>query len=671
MPPANRALYQANLEAIALLDRFPEQKGPINPSESETVRKLESSEATPIPIEDSVVINGMKNPICAVIIGFAGRQTLEAIRRLHKTVMQVVIIEPSLSIFKQTAERVWIGDLIRDENCDLLVGIPPEQILPHLVAAFTKNTSKGPIAHQCFTPEVTFDPFIYLSPEKKPLPIADQIASLVKEASKLIQISMGCASDSHYRYEQLIRNEKNLECSYRVAPFFEKFKELPAFVLGAGPSLTEFIDAAKELEKRGTLITDQALVIACDASLRRLLDHNIKPHLVTRCERKLTQVFQGITQSDTKGIFLAAYPWVAPEFFDLFDEKIMLYRGNGVCKFSRPYDFGDIDGGVSAANAGLELAFMFQAREIYLSGIDLVMIDGKTHCEGTQVEFNPENSKAKWTEVDCNDGEKRTTIPVWARCRSEYQAALLKHQNKVRDIFNASVKGAKIAGSKPITWNEILDRISRPVTTKPMTLLRSHLEKHPPAYAASFQDKKKKAIEVLTQAKEDLVKLSGTIEDSLLLNGREEKKSIMQLKSYSEPQQFWNTSDQLLDSMAKIYAKPAHEIDLWKQKYYTNDLFAQMILDICMIDLNSSEHKLASLKNLMKRDYERLKFYVGIHRALYETYHFYIDQLIKLMKTGPDQSVSYHNLDISGVEKPKPGEEITEDVVTLAQGMVL
>ena len=636
---------------------------------SHTVKRIEESEATPIAIEPNVVINGMKNPICSVIVGFSGKQTYEGLKRLHKQVMQVIIIEPSLTIFKQACERAYVGDMIADENVELIVGIPPEQLLPHLVACFSKVGSKGSVAHQCFAPEITFDPFVYLD-GNKPVPMAQEIANQVKEAAKLIQVSMGCASDSHYRYEQLIKNEKNLENSYRVAPLFEKFKDTAVIVLGAGPSLDEFLAAASDFEKKtGKPITDQALVIAADAGLRKLLDHGIKPHMVTRCERKFTRIFSNISKDDTKGIYFAAYPWVAPDFFDLFDEKIMLYRGNGVCKFSRPFDFGDVDGGVSAANAGLELAFLFKAKEIYLSGVDLVFIDNKSHCEGTQVEFDPENSKAKWTEILLNNGDKGTTIPVWKRCHSEYQSAIHKHKGVV---FNTSLKGAFISGTRPIGWEESLDRlISHAPKEKPLTVIKKYLEKHPPGYMVSFQEKKKTAVKILEQARDDLDKLFKSLDDYVLINGREEQKCIGQLKTYSESMDFWKTTDQLVTSMTQVYSRPAGEIDAWKQKYYSNDLFAQMILDICMIDLNSAEHKLASLKNLMKRDHERLKFYVGIHKTLFMTYYFYIEQMISLLKNGANQSVRYHNIEVEGIAALPPGGEPIENPVEYAYGASL
>lgn len=614
-------MYKANLEAF----------GP------EFEKILADHPETEIEIEDRVEVGGLKNPTYLVIVGFSGLSTLEAAKRSKKRIDNVLIIEPSLSIFKQTIKRHYIGHLAHDQTVDVLVGIPPEQLGPHLLQIFTRIDSKGSRVTKAISPEIVFDPFVYLDPDRKMHPVGDAVLKEVLNAAKQLQLSMGCASDSHYRWEQVVRNEENFKKCFRIAPLFDQFKDMPAIVLGAGPSLQEFIDAYDPRMR------DSALIIACDAALRRLLDSGIRPHLVTRCERKYSAIFRGVSRDDTRGIGFASYPWVDPRFFDLFDEAFMLFRGNGACKFTRPYDFGDVDGGVSAANAGLELALLFGSKEIFLSGIDLCFLDGRSHAEGTQVEFNPETSKAKWEEVENNQGEKVTTIPVWKRCLQEYQTSIAKHAGH-GPIYNLSARGAKIVGTVSIPIVEAVDRIKHKTpSTTPEKIIESKKDRYPEAYLESFRKKKKEQAEYLSQVINDLEKLFLSLDDHMLLGKREEERCVYSLRGVHDPNEFFKSVDQVSKNLSSVYAKACTEIDDFKRKYYTDKRFSESIMDICMLDLTNSEHRCNATANLIDREHEKLRAYISLHVSFFRTAEYYAKKLVDLFIKGCDQSVEYND----------------------------
>lgn len=622
--PPNETLYRSNLECF----------GP------DMAKILEDHQETEVPTETDIIVQGLKNPVCLVIVGFSGLAVLEAARKTKKDIQNVVIIEPSLGVFKQALKRWYIGNLVRDESIDLIVGIPPEELGPHLLKAFTTVDPGGSRAAKCIAPEIIFDPFVYLNEKGEQHPLGKQVVDVVMSTARQVVLSMGCASDSFFRWEQLIRNDKALQSSYRISPLFDQFKDMPAMVLGAGPSLQGFIDAYHD-----TNIKDRCLIIACDASLRRLLDHNIRPHLVTRCERKFTPIFRGVSRGDTKDIYYAAYPWCDPAFFDLFERSFMMYRGNGVCKFTDPYTHGFVDGGVSSANAALELAYLFGCKEIYLSGIDLCFLDGRSHAEGTQVEFDPESSRKKWKEIPGNNGEKVTTIPVWERCLAEYQGAIFKHSDKGARVFNTSERGAMIPGAKVISWAEASDRLkSKEIPTQnPLKAIESKLDLHAPSYAESFQKKKKDMAKYMGDVLSDLEKLFLSIHDHMLIAKREEERIVGQLQSFTDPEEFHNNVAQSWKSLATLYNKPSEEIDRFKQKYYVDTRFTESLIDICMVDYAQTEQKIMSLKNVIDRDHDRMRRYIGLHMGLFKTFEIYAKRMKDLLENGADQSVEFYD----------------------------
>lgn len=590
----------------------------------------------PLPQEDSIKIEGFKNPLYLVIIGFATPRVLEAARRSKKEIAHILVIEPSLGHFHQTLKRDWVGDLTKDESIEFLIGIEPRDMMPYLYKIFTKSDAKlGSRATKCANPEIIVDPFAYPPVDGKNNPIADQISKIVIDSVHQVFLSMGCSSDSFNRLEQTINNEKSLQDCYRIQPLFEKFSQTPAIVLGAGPSLDDFI---KEYKLGG--IEDKALIIACDASLGLLLKNGIKPHIVTRCERKFTKIFNGIKKENTEDIFYAAYPWCSPEYFDLFSESFMLFRSNGVCRFTHPFDPGNVNGGVSSANAALELAYLFKCPKIYLAGIDLCFIGEQSHIEGTEVEFDIEKSRPKWTEIEGNSG-KVTTIPVWNRCLNEYAGGVVKYEAQ-KFTFNTSKQGAKIPGVDLIEWGKIKEDLSKSTSTlKPLDLIRKYLDKHPPGYGETFKQKKITAAIELEKIKHDLEKLFLNIHDTLMVGNREEERAVAQLKAIDNPKEFFTNSDTLLKNFNNMYQEPCRQIDAFKKKYFTNEIFSITVMDICQIDLFQMENRCSSLKNIEPHEYLRLKTYTLLNLTLFRQFHYYLTMLINLLKNGANMSVEY------------------------------
>jgi len=611
IPPLNETFYRVNLDAL----------GP------QAMKTLMEHPETPVPIDPNITVSGLKNPIYLVIVGFTTTKVLETARKSGKTIKNILIIEPDYGRFHQTIRRDQITHLVNDPTIDFIVGIPPEKLYPHIYQIFLKSDPGGnPRTTRCQTPEIVTDPFAYPSVNGDIPKEAQEVTQAVIETARQVFLSFGCASDSHTRWEQLWRNRENLQKCYKISPLFDKFKDIPAVVVGAGPSLQEFIDAYRNFN-----LKDKCLIIACDASLRKLLDNGIRPHIVTRCERKLTTIFRDVERSDTRDIFYAAYPWCSPEYFDLFESSFMLFRGNGVCRWSG-YEPGEVNGGVSSANAALELAYLFGCKKIILTGVDLCFLDGRSHSDGTEVEFDPEKSRAKWKEIRGNSGPV-TSIPVWMRCLKEYEGAVFKRPDI--EVFNTSLKGAKIEGTKTETWEVLKDSVLSG-GHYPLQTIKKHLEVHGPEYKERFEAKAKVTVQWLTQIKRDLDKLFLMVEDVVVTAKREEEKAVNQLRALNDPPEFFMNVDGVRQGLIKVFEEPARQIDQFKSKNYVHELFTQIILDICQADYFSTENKYFGLPNFTKYEHDRLRRYTGIQIDLFRTYHYYIGLLLKMMENKED-----------------------------------
>ena len=393
-------------------------------------------------------------------MAFLGR-LVEAIRRKKKIVRLICLIEPDISVFKHLVATEDISDMLLDPTIDFIIGNQGETVIPELFKVLTKPMmDKGGISRTTMISnlEILVDPFSNDTEELKKN--AMWHVELVQQTVQQIRLSMGCPDDQFRRFELLMANKQNMYSSWRIKGLFDKFKDVPAIVLGGGPSLEDFIAAYKKDES-----LKNSFIIAADAVLRKLLDNGIKPHLVVRCERKLTNIFAGISKEDTKGIYYAAYPWTPPEFFELFEDSFYLFRQNGVCLFTE-MDHAFVDGGVSSGNAAMEIAILLGCKNIALAGIDMCKgPKGETHVSGTQVEFNIERSAAKHTKIKTNSGGEAITIPVWERCRKEYMQSIDKwtKKGKVLNVINTASHGAVIPLTTYKKWEEISDLFKKEV----------------------------------------------------------------------------------------------------------------------------------------------------------------------------------------------------------------
>ncbi len=615
MLPVKEGISRANLEALKDVESY-------------LLKKLMNVVECPVPVEDDVKVVGIKNPTTAVILGFSTDQVVrQLLNQSEKQVKYIVIIEPNIGVFKQTIQRKYIGDLVKNPMIDWFVGVPLGDLTTVLYKAFSEyDPHQGPRAAITQHPEVIPDPFVFAESGPGDDQLRNDLTQLVLNATSQCFLSMGCAPDSYSRWVQTAKNFETLKNAYNGRDLQDKFTS-PVFVVGAGPSMEEFVKYAKEYD-----LENKSVIIAVDAALRRLLKEGIRPHIVIRCERKLTGIFEGVTKEDTKGILYAAYNWTDVEFFDLFEEKVMLYRGNGVCLWTG-YSHLQVNGGVSSGNAALELAWLISKKKnnIYLTGIDLCFIDDKTHVGGTKVEFDINKSKKLWEEYVANDGQMRITIPVWKRCRQEFETGIIKYnRDKPVNVYNLSAKGLKIHGTTVQSWTNLKNQFKADVHA--FKKLKKHLKPVPEAEKELFEVTKKESIDYLKQVHQSLKEVFNDVDDCFFNIVNEEQKLVKRARSFYTGIELFKLIKNYQESLVGLYENPARIIDAWKSKYFVDQMFSNLILDTVQIDVFKTENKAHSLRNTVDVKFERLKLYCQLYVDLYQTIDFYVEKMIELLE---------------------------------------
>lgn len=306
----------------------------------------------------------------------------------------------------------------------------------------------------------------------------------------------------------------------------------------------------------------------------------------------------------------------------------MLFRDNGLCRWLG-FDVGSVNGGVSSANAALELALMFKAKNIYLSGIDLCFMDGKSHLSGTEVEFDIEKSKPKWTKVTNNKGELVDTIPVWKRCHNEYEQAI--HKWKAKNVYNLSERGAVINGVPLKSWGEVVETMTtdRHVVER----IRKHLEKPSAEAAKAYDEHEAKTISFFKKAREELKKLFPLVEDQALIASRVEQDIVETCKTSPDWRTFFDVCLESSKGLEKPYKDAIHPIDKFRTHWFNTEEFAYSILDTLQADLYMMENRVAKINNSEVPEYKKLKGYMANHTMFLAKCGIYINWLIELLET--------------------------------------
>lgn len=598
-------------------------------------KELEGVPHAQTPVDPDIIIQGIKNPLITVFIGLSTRKLIDALKRKKKRVDNIIIIEPRLDVFKELIMTEDVGDLFTDPRVDFLVGLKNEELLTELFKVLAKADQNESISRvgKMLNLEKVVDPFIYVDLESSKE--AQQINQIVDETIKHLELSMGCPDDQGKRWELMIKNRHNMAKSWNISPMWKKFEGKSAIVLGGGPTLQEFIEAYKAHPWM-----KNCMIIAADAVLHKLIQNDIKPHIITRCERKKTQIFKGVTKDMTKGIYYAAYPWTPPEFFDLFDDHFYLFRNNGVCVFTG-IKHGFVDGGVSSGNAALELALNLGFSNVFLAGIDLCMLDGKTHVEGTQVEFNPENSKAKWTKVETHEGKQEITIPVWIRCRNEYGQSIDKHNGKRKNIkiYQTSKRSAKILGAEFKSWEDSVRIFKEEVKIdEEIEKYREKISKEDIDYFYKTVQEAHDTIKDIAEACRITIELE---KDAQATFDNELEKMIRKIKrdAGEKNMHLVRSLRAVQPNIEKLAQNISDVYDTnFKLKYCPNKYYRTCIMDILQHDVFLYENKVNSLANM--RDFSDDKFleYAVLTRDFLDKIEFYSDYFVRLFREALDDN---------------------------------
>jgi SAM-dependent methyltransferase len=299
-----------------------------------------------------------------VVIGLSDTTLLEALERLSPAT-KVLAIEPDASTARST--RRW-NDHISSGRVLALVG--PDYAGSSEAFRFFP---KGVLA-----PPVITAPGLARRIDAAAVTQAKTIASRVIGG---VQANDEARRQFAGRYlMNTLRNLWYISGQGDAAALSGAFADVPALVVGAGPSLDRNIEQLQTLQHR-------ALVVAVDTACRPLIAAGIQPHLVVSVDPTEINARHLAALPDTRGIWLVAEGSIDSSVFPQFGSRTFTFKVSN----HHPWPFlaahgadrGQLQAWGSVLTTAFDLAVRAGCTPIVFAGADLAYTDGLQYCRNT------------------------------------------------------------------------------------------------------------------------------------------------------------------------------------------------------------------------------------------------------------------------------------------------
>ena len=328
----------------------------------------------------------------------------------------------------------------------------------------------------------------------------------------------------------------------------DDYENIPAIIVGAGPSLKKNIEELKNSKNK-------AFIIATDSAIKPMLQYEIIPDLLVTIDphkpmelfedervRRLPYVvclqtrYEVLKEHHGKNIFFTS---------DLF--MYGLYQKFG-------YEISTLETGGSVACNGFSLARFLGFKNIVLIGQDLAFTDNKKHIEGTYKEKAiSEEEKNAYAYVKDIDGNELLTYANF-KIYKEWFEAEIAHMHDFR-VINATEGGACILGAENRTLKYVNDALCtkdvdfEQIIKKLPQIFEKNVKENLDEYIASFPKVGKKLRKLFREIIEDYKRI-----DMYAFRGKidsEECKNAMKHIDDYENQ----CAEEMYMELVKMYAK--------------------------------------------------------------------------------------------------------------------
>lgn len=441
------SLHQTILEEIPLqqinLEKMPNQDNYI----------IESNEAKcfmqsiyNIGNETKMMLNNVENNVDTIILfGIGNGYALEYIIENYKNLYEIIVVEPSLQIFKAYLEEHDFTNLFKNKS------------KKDLYTTFIVNKSE----------DFVVDTLYFKMLESKNISMVFHISycsvfnsyynNMTINLAKLLKVKTGDIVTFAGTWQLWLMNSiKNLKIKDTIPmeSILDIFKGKTAVIVSAGPSLNKNIHLIEKLKEK-------AIIFAVGSAIKILDSKGIVPHFRVAIDGfpAENKIFNNIDTNASALMFTnQLYYEILPEYKGDKIRYILESEYLGKYIYKKVHiPFREFLSGASVANGTLNFLCELGCKRIIFMGQDLSYTEEGLHAKGLSTEKEDKKwvEKQKYTVVENIYGEKVYAIDAYLQMKYAMEATVKRYSNI--EFLNATEGGLGIDGTENVKAQQVLD----------------------------------------------------------------------------------------------------------------------------------------------------------------------------------------------------------------------
>ncbi|PWW37442.1 MULTISPECIES: motility associated factor glycosyltransferase family protein [Paenibacillus] len=398
--------------------------------------------------------SGQPNPLkreLIFLVGITSVQEIEYIIRKMSEESFLIIIEPNPSFFNYALNNKDLSFFMRQNVmlfADELTNLPVflDKLFSTTLIYYMRNIK-------------FYFTYFYRTYDVN---LCVDIVRSVKETVKYKAMIYGNSIDDSLKgFKHNMSNLPHLLRSKDVSQLKNRFKDVPAVIVAAGPSLNKNI---KELKK----VKGKSIIIAVDTIAQRLLVEGIIPDFICSIEReKETYTYFYENKNYPPETTIVAPLLLYPEIFNEFKGDLIIPIRENVGEYIWLNQVLGLEGdnsisiGLSCAHVAFGFAEHIGASPIILVGQDLAFGNSveQSHAGGTIYDDSQFSSSVfsaiEKTVTEGYDGMPVPTTEIWNSFRKWFEIEIF---NEGLNVINATEGGAKIAHTQQLSLRQVAER---------------------------------------------------------------------------------------------------------------------------------------------------------------------------------------------------------------------
>jgi hypothetical protein len=301
-----------------------------------------------------------------VIVGFEFGYKVRELRKLVGEEVVIIVIEPNKNLLKEQMNMQSLEEkAIYKGNTYFVAGADQINVLERTLGMYLTTDQIYNYRFLCSEMYKKFYPHTC----KK---ILDSLLKCLRTNYMNLGTTKTCADEWN---KNLIKNLPSIAKSYDLAQHHNKYKDIPAVVVSAGPSLEKNIEHLKDFK---------GMILTGSRNLENIYSHGVKPHFLVSVDPSVELFEQLRTAKENKEALVttpvASYDIIqnnkGPQYF-----IGVPYERQIVEKlFNKDIPF--LSAGGSVATTCCSLAYLLGCNPIIFIGQDLAFTNDKLHADG-------------------------------------------------------------------------------------------------------------------------------------------------------------------------------------------------------------------------------------------------------------------------------------------------